>query len=123
MYGRIRQISRDFRKRDSEIGSDLFPANSGIQTLLTYSFVVSQAVSVCSSGVSQRLPDPSSVPFRSGMDIEARSRPLPSGSSRFKYSTNTAQSSKSTAAKLTLRYLATSNGISNIDFGRLPLFH
>ena len=78
----------------------------GIRTLLTYPFVVSRAVSVCDSGVSWRWPDPSSVPFRSGTDTEARIRPFPSGSSRCNNSTNTGQSRKTSGAKLTLGYLA-----------------
>ena len=94
------------RKSVPGSGSDWFPVNSGIRTLLTYPFVVSRAVPICGSAVSWPWPDPSSVPFRSGTDTEARIRPFPSGSSRCNNSTNTGQSSKSTGAKLTLRYLA-----------------
>ena len=103
---RIRQISRDFRKQDSEIGSGL--QFRLISCKFRYPDLIN--VSVCrfpsGSGVSSRWPDPNSVPFRSGTDIEARIRPFPRGSSRFNYSTNTRQSSESTGTKLTLCYLA-----------------
>ena len=110
-------------KSVSDSSFDWFPADSGIRTLFTYLFVVSQVASIYSSSVSLRLLNPSSVPFRSSMDIEAGIRPLPSSSCCFDYSAHTWQSSKSTRVKLPLSYQTTSNGASNTDFGKRPLFH